>query len=119
MVTLERNSRLAIARLLALDRATLSRFAGLRRKEIALMEWRDVDLEERTIFVRHTKGYRSRVVPLGERLSVALGAYEHSHRGRLFQLQPNGVSQVIQRLCDRAGAKLHIHQFATCTPPSY
>ena len=74
------------------------------------MEWRDIDLEERTILVRHTKGYRSRVVPFGERLWVTLSSYDYNHGGRLFQLQPNGVSQVINRLCDRAGTKLHIHQ---------
>ena len=88
----------------------LARFAGLRRKEIALMEWRDVDLAERTIFVRHTKGYRSRTVPFGERLWVTLSSYDYDYGGRLFQLQPNGVSQVIKRLSDRAGVRLHIHQ---------
>jgi len=74
------------------------------------MEWRDVDLEERTIFVRHPKGYRSRVVPFGERLWISLSSYDYDHGGRLFTLQPNGVSQVVKRLADRAGVKLHIHQ---------
>ena len=78
----------------------LARFAGLRRKEIALMEWRDVDLEVRTIFVRHTKGYRLRVVPFGERLWISLSSYDYKYGGRLFELQPNGVSQVIKRLSE-------------------
>ena len=88
----------------------LARFAGLRRKEIALMEWRDVDLEERTMFVRHAKGSRSRAVPFGERLWVTLSSYEYNFGGRLFQLLPNGVSQVVKRLANRARVKLHIHQ---------
>lgn len=88
----------------------LARFAGLRRKEIALMEWKDVDLEDRAIFVRHTKGYRSRTVPFGERLWVTLKSYNVNNGGRMFTLQPNGVSQMISRLSERAGVKLHLHQ---------
>ncbi len=74
------------------------------------MEWRDVDLEERTIFVRHTKGYRSRTVPFGERLWVTMSSYDVNYAGRLFQLLPNGVSQVVKRLADRGRVRLHVHQ---------
>ena len=41
---------------------------------------------------------------------ITLSSYDYDHGGRLFQLQPNGVSQVIKRLSARAGVKLHIHQ---------
>ena len=39
-----------------------------------------------------------------------MSSYDYNDDGRLFTLQPNGVSQVIKRLGDRAGVRLHIHQ---------
>jgi integrase len=67
--------------------------AGLRRGEIAALEWTDIDLKKRQLCVRrsvwkgHTeapKGGRSRFVPLTRRLAVALQQARHLQGPRVF-----------------------------------
>jgi integrase len=67
--------------------------AGLRRGEIAALEWGDVDLKKRQICVQravwkgHTeapKGGRLRYVPLTQRLTAALQAARHLRSGLVF-----------------------------------
>lgn len=51
------------------DRAMLEVFysTGIRRAEMARLELRDLHQERRTLYVRHGKGAKDRVVPIGER----------------------------------------------------
>lgn len=76
--------------------------AGLRRGEIAALEWRDIDLKKRQLCVQravwkgHTeapKGGRLRYVPLTQRLTDALQAARHLRGPRVF--------------CDREGNPLN------------
>lgn len=47
-------------------------YAGLRREEVATLQWGDLDLERRELTVRYGKGGRSRVVPICRELLVEL-----------------------------------------------
>ena len=48
------------------DRLLLAVFAyaGLRRSELLVLDWQDVDLERRLVKVRRAKGGRQRIVPI-------------------------------------------------------
>jgi integrase/recombinase XerD len=67
------------------DRAILELLysTGIRRGELAKLEVGDVDWERRTVSVRHAKGGRGRVVPLGRRAGRWLGRYLSRVRPRL------------------------------------
>ena len=52
-------------------------FAGLRHSEASRLDWRDVHLDERTIYVPKAigKGFRSRPVPISDNLAAWLHPY--------------------------------------------
>lgn len=49
-------------------------FAGLRISEAAALDWRDVDLDDDTLYVREGKGGMDRTIPLHPRLRATLEA---------------------------------------------
>ena len=59
------------------NRAIMSMFlmTGLRKKELLNLKYTDVDIENRSIFVRLGKGSKDRVVPICDRLTDILGKY--------------------------------------------
>jgi integrase/recombinase XerD len=59
------------------DRAILELLyvSGLRNAELCGLRRGDVDLERHTVFVRHGKGDKERLVPLGRKAAEALVAY--------------------------------------------
>jgi integrase/recombinase XerD len=59
------------------DRAILEVLysTGVRRSELLYMQLRDVDLDNGLLYVRHAKGGKQRVVPLGERAGKWLTKY--------------------------------------------
>jgi integrase/recombinase XerD len=59
------------------DRAMLEVLyaTGIRRGELAGLEFADVNLAKRAVFVREGKGARDRLVPLGERATAWVGRY--------------------------------------------
>lgn len=60
-------------------------YAGLRRSEVAALEWRDIDLENGLITVRHGKGDKSRTVPiLSDTLTDYLAQWHAVTHGRTF-----------------------------------
>ena len=50
-------------------------FAGLRKSELLNLKFADVDIENKTIFVRQGKGAKDRVVPMCQALSFSLQRY--------------------------------------------
>ncbi len=111
------------------DRALLSLIysTGLRRSEVSALDIADVDLTGGTVFVRRGKGGTPRLVPLGESAAQDVVAYvrkgrpelAEGHRmprtpalfvgvagpGRAHQghrLEPEGVSQLVSRACEKA-----------------
>ncbi|TAL36280.1 MAG: hypothetical protein EPN93_08620, partial [Spirochaetes bacterium] len=59
------------------DRAIVELFysAGLRMSELTGLDVDDVDFHNREIFVRHGKGGKERIVPVGEKALVSLERY--------------------------------------------
>jgi site-specific recombinase XerD len=55
-------------------------FAGLRRQEVINLKLTDVDLENRSIFVRQGKGSKDRVIPMNETLAEILMRYVQARR---------------------------------------
>jgi integrase len=89
--------------------------AGLRCGEIQALEWQDVDLERRQLWVRRSewkghvgvpKGGRPRLVPLTQRLAAALRAYRHLQGPRvLCQGDGSGLTQKIVQVFVRRAAR--------------
>ena len=92
------------------DRALLEVLysTGMRRTELAMLSIHDLDRDRRAITIRHGKGDKQRVVPIGERALVWLLAYLDNARPlllidgretRLF-ITRNGVPFVPNALSD-------------------
>ena len=63
-------------------------FAGLRRKEVTNLKYMDVDLENRSIFVRQGKGSKDRIVPICHPLAQSLSRYLQERKA-LGKTSPN------------------------------
>src|SRR5207245_5750351 len=57
--------------------------AGLRSAEAVALDLGDVDFEQELVHVRHGKGGKDRVVPLGEEAAYWTGRYLHEARPAL------------------------------------
>lgn len=75
--------------------------AGLRVGEAIRLQLGDVDLEQRILTVRDTKFYKTRLVPIGPRLTSTLAAYIEQ---RSTLALPEGRSSAL--LCSRTGHRL-------------
>jgi integrase/recombinase XerD len=75
------------------DRAMLEVLycTGIRRAELCSLRIFDVDSYRGTIFVRHGKGLRDRVVPLGERAVMWLAKYVAESRPQLVAAVDEGA----------------------------
>ena len=95
---------------------------GLRRHEIVGLKLDDVDLDLDVVFVLG-KGRRGRLVPFGQRTSVALDRYvrarrQHKQKERealwlsnTGTVSDSGLSKMLTRRCGQAGLRdLHPHQ---------
>lgn len=60
----------------------LARFAGLRRSEVANLDWRDLDFNQEQLVVRHGKGDEDRVIPIPEKELVDPLRRWHDFMGR-------------------------------------
>lgn len=75
--------------------------AGMRVSEALGLQLGDVDLRQRIVTVRNTKFYKTRLVPVGPRLSEELAA----HLNRRYPLaMPDGGASAL--LCSRKGDRL-------------
>lgn len=122
------------------DRAILELLysTGLRRAEIAALDLTDIDLADRTVFVRCGKGSKQRLVPMGDPAAEALVHYLTKSRpallrhpgivalflvsnkgGRGLRLGMKSMSDVTRRAAARAGLDRRVtphtlrHSFAT------
>ena len=98
-------------------------YAGLRKAEAAGLEWRDVDLERRTLTVRRevAKGGKSRVLPICDELLEELKAAPRRelHWAVVDQGEGEGAGKPLKakslgHLCERwlagRGVRIHAHQ---------
>jgi integrase/recombinase XerC len=103
---------------------------GLRASESVALDWRDIDLEAGTLEVRHGKGGKQRVVPIGREAVAVLREYREAwprpagaqpvflnHRGH--RLNVRSVGRLLERclrtaaLQSQAGPHALRHSFAT------
>jgi site-specific recombinase XerD len=91
---------------------------GLRASEVAALDVRDVDLEERVLLVRCGKGGKPRRVPFGRQTAETLAEWLAVRNGldspRLFvscygaALDRHGVAGIVDRAAKRAGIARHV-----------
>jgi integrase/recombinase XerC len=105
--------------------------SGLRISELVALNWGDLDLEMGTLRVRHGKGNKERIVPIGEPAIEALQAWRKSMPldrnagGAIFtnlrggRITTRSVEIIVGRLLARSGVQNRItphglrHSFAT------
>ena len=95
---------------------------AMRRGEIAALRWEHIDLDRRVAHLPETKNGNSRDVPLSQVAINALAgvlpqhgastvrqrkvpAVSYSLRGKVFDLQPDGITQAFERALQRARAE--------------
>jgi integrase len=96
----------------------LAAYAGLRCLEIAQLTWADVTTIEgqHVVCVRHGKGDRDRMVPVGPYVIETIRRHGAKTRGPVFlglngrQIQPHSVSQVINDHLRRLGIPATAHK---------
>ncbi|MBB5420366.1 integrase/recombinase XerD [Paraburkholderia atlantica] len=82
--------------------------AGLRVSEAIGLKLRDVDLAERVLTIRHSKFYKSRLVPFGPQLAMALNQYLDQRSNLPIT---NGPTSPL--LCSRSGGRLYYQRVVT------
>ncbi len=104
------------------NKAILSVFldTGLRISELANLTLDDVNMDNASLFIRHGKGGKQRVVRIGVKAQKALWKYITLYRrgisNRLFLNRSGGAMSLfgmkilIKRLGDKAKVKVHPHQ---------
>jgi integrase len=79
---------------------TLAVETGMRRNELASLQWNDVDLHKQTAHLPKTKTDVPRTVPLSTKAVAALKAVGMKAEGRVFSLQGESMSQAFERACE-------------------
>ena len=74
---------------------------AMRRGEMVLFEWKDVDFDKRTIFLRMTKNGTARAVPLSTGAMALLEALPRTD-GKVFGVRPDTLTQAFSRSLQRA-----------------
>lgn len=97
-------------------------FTGLRKAELLNLKMRDVNFEERTVFVESGKGSKDRLVPMNTRLMEILEEYlkdkTRSKQDSLYfftsmrsdeQMGEKAISRLVHRLRDKSGIYFYPH----------
>lgn len=79
---------------------TLAVETGMRRNEIASLQWECIDLKKQTAHLPKTKTDVPRTIPLSKAAVAALKALGIEHEGRVFSLQGESMSQAFERACE-------------------
>ncbi len=118
------------------DRAIFEVFysTGIRRTELANLILKDIDFYNQTILIRNGKGYKDRIIPIGERALQWLTEYLHQSRplisereqphlflsGRGKPFRPESLSELIMLYLKKFGlysqrGACHIFRHAMAT----
>lgn len=81
---------------------TIALETAARRGEIVLMEWKHVDLKNRTWFIPETKNGTSRTVPLSSRAVNVLQNLPQRLDGLTWDIKKDSVTQAFRRCCKSA-----------------
>lgn len=79
---------------------TLAVETGMRRNEIASLQWEHVNLKKQTAHLPRTKTDVPRTIPLSKAAVAALKAFGTNNEGRVFSLQGESMSQAFERACE-------------------
>lgn len=79
---------------------------GMRRGELASLEWCDIDLKKQTAHLPKTKTDVPRTVPLSKVAIKALKGLGVQTNGRVFELQAASMSQAFDRACESHRANI-------------
>lgn len=88
---------------------------GMRRGEIAALNWPDIDLKNRVATIRQSKtdkqtGKKGRKVPLSTKAIEVLISIRQNNSPSVFGMVPDAISHAFTRTCKRLGIKgLHFH----------
>lgn len=98
-------------------------FTGIRKKELLNLKFTDVDLENRTIFIRQGKGNKDRIIPINYRLVEALEKYLEV-RKKAWKTCPefftsytydigfteSGLKRLVEKINSCTGIKFGVHK---------
>ncbi|MBU2708638.1 site-specific integrase [Zooshikella marina] len=83
---------------------------GMRRGEIARLQWKDVDLKKCTAIARNTKNGEDRTIPLSSKAIGILRQLPRDIIGQVFPIRADSITQAFDRCRQRAGIKnLRLH----------
>ncbi|MFV7772140.1 site-specific integrase [Shewanella marisflavi] len=77
-----------------------------RRSEILKLTVQDVNLAQRTIYLRNTKNGRDRVVPLSKKACSILSKAINRGKRNLFDVTPDYITRQFRKAADAAGCPL-------------
>ncbi|GIU11859.1 tyrosine-type recombinase/integrase [Shewanella glacialipiscicola] len=77
-----------------------------RRSEILKLTVQDVNLHQRTIYLRNTKNGLDRVVPLSKKACVILNEAINRGKNKLFDIEADHVTRQFRIAADKAGCPL-------------
>lgn len=84
--------------------------SGMRRSEIATLEWKHINLNARTALLPNTKNGEARLIPLSTNCINVIKSLPRNIDGRVFTMTPHAISYAFIRACKRAGlTDLHFH----------
>jgi len=90
--------------------AILAVETGMRRSEIASIEWQHVNLVKRTLLIPITKNGEAREVPLSQVALDLLKSLTHENHSKVFNITAHAISIAFGRACKRAKlVNLHFH----------
>jgi integrase len=83
---------------------------GMRRGEIANLEWRYIDFNKSTLLIPDTKNGEARAVPLSITCIATLKSIPRNINGHVFSMTPHAISQAFLRARSRSDLDdLHFH----------
>jgi hypothetical protein len=76
---------------------------AMRRSEIASLEWKHLDLENRTILLPETKNGDARKVPLSNLAINQIMLMKNNHPTKIFNITAHAITIAFRRTCKRSG----------------
>lgn len=78
---------------------------AMRRSEITSLNWKNINLKDRTATLLDTKNGDDRTIPLNSTVIAILKNLPRHINDHVFSVKPNSISQAFDRICNRTGIK--------------